>query len=209
MSEGKTPQMGNETVAPELEEQLNIHEADDPERANFSQECVKVDEKTPSDQGPVESDALPVAGRSVAFPPAEIDHDIEEKPIGNLNRPRGVEMRRELTTEERVLAQAGYDHLEEPKVASPSKGEDELDKVDIQEHRLKFKDLENALETSMVTKDPSQSRGLEIKVAAERLVRDGKNVLTPPKKKSAFRKVSVPIYKVIMLSRTFLSTWIA
>ncbi|KAF8579449.1 aminophospholipid-transporting P-type ATPase [Ramaria rubella] len=97
-------------------------------------------------------------------------------------------MRRELTKEERELAQAGYDHLEEQKTETVKKGDDGMDKVDIEEHKLKFNDLEDALETNMVTKDPAESRGLDPEEAAARLSRDGRNVLTPPKKKSMFRK---------------------
>ena len=187
---GKTPQAGDEAVSAR-EESLIGGKVDIPVTVRpLSQEGVEQTDAI----GPVESDILPDAGRSVAFP-VETDNDLEEKPTGGLNRPRGVEMRRELTMEERELAQAGYDHLEEQKEVPANKGDDELDKVDIQEHRLKFDELENALETSIVTKDPSESRGLQPKEVAERLARDGKNVLTPPKKKSAFRKVSASFHK--------------
>jgi Cation transporter/ATPase, N-terminus len=169
-------------------------------------EDARQDENAPSEalDEPVDSGAPPAAGRSVAFPPVEVDSGIEEKPTG-LDRPRGVEMRRELTKEERDLAQAGYDHLEEQEDAIANKGEDEMDKVDIHEHRLKFDELENALETNMITKEPSLSRGLELDEAATRLARDGRNVLTPPKKKSAFRKVSFTILEADTLSKTYLS----
>ncbi|KAF8489929.1 hypothetical protein JB92DRAFT_3129222 [Gautieria morchelliformis] len=63
-------------------------------------------------------------------------------------------------------------------------------KVDIHEHRLNFDEQEHTLETTMITKEPSLSRGLELDQAAERLVRDGQNVLTPPKKKSTLRKAN-------------------
>jgi len=174
----KTPQPGVEVAH---EEQLDVSKANDLDTQ------VKQDEKVNEAIGSVEDDVPPVVGRSVAFPPTEVDLGVEDKPTGGLNHPRGVEMRREMTVEDRELAQAGYDHLEQ-KVVAAKDGEDELDKVDIAEHRLKFDELENALETSMITKEPSQSRGLELKEVAERLARDGKNILTPPKKKSAFRK---------------------
>ncbi|KAF8529407.1 hypothetical protein JB92DRAFT_3106903 [Gautieria morchelliformis] len=79
-------------------------------------------------------------------------------------------MCRELTKEERDLAQAGYDHLENNEIINKD-------------------ELQNALETSMITKEPSLSRGL-FDQEVERLARDGQNVLTPPKKKSAVKKVS-------------------
>ena len=160
----------------------------DPEQGNDPMTGNATPEQDEIGQGiiPVESAA---AGRSVAFPPAEVELGVENKPIGGPKQARGVEIRRELTMEERELAQAGYDHLEEQKEAAVKSAEDEIDKVDITEHRLKFDDLENALATSMITKDPSESRGLDPREAAERLARDGKNILTPPKKKGAFRKV--------------------
>lgn len=183
-----TPQVEDELVV--REEQLDASKNNEPATVDAApQEGVKQDEKINEDIGPVGSDVLAVVGRSVAFPPAEVDHGTEDKLTGGLNHHRDVEMRRELTVEDRELAQAGYDHLEEKKDLPTNNGGDELDKVDITEHRLKFNDLENALETNMITKDPSQSRGLELKEAAARLARDGKNILTPPKKKSAFRKV--------------------
>ncbi|KIJ24756.1 hypothetical protein M422DRAFT_86436, partial [Sphaerobolus stellatus SS14] len=98
-------------------------------------------------------------------------------------------MRRELTKEERELAQAGYDHLERTETHGTGKeDEKDMDKVDIQEHSLRFDELEKVLLTSIVTKDPGASHGLDEKEAAARLATDGRNVLTPPKKKSALRK---------------------
>ncbi|KIJ37044.1 hypothetical protein M422DRAFT_50672 [Sphaerobolus stellatus SS14] len=126
-------------------------------------------------------------GRSVAFPDVtpEHNHGIEER----LPRQRGPEMRRELTKEERELAQAGYDHLERTETHGTGKeDEKDMDKVDIQEHSLRFDELEKVLLTSIVTKDPGASHGLDEKEAAARLATDGRNVLTPPKKKSALRK---------------------
>jgi len=120
------------------------------------------------------------AVRTVAFP----DEDEKEKPSNP--RPKGVEMSRSLTQEDRVLAAAGYEHLEVAnKPGAPAVGEN----VDIQEHRLPFDGLEAALKTSFDPKDASKSEGLTPEEAAARLKRDGRNVLTPPKKKSALGKV--------------------
>lgn len=122
------------------------------------------------------------AVRTVAFP----DEDEKEKPT-NAPRTKGVEMNRSLTQEDRDLAAAGYEHLEAAKTkpGAPAVGEN----VDIQEHRLPFDGLEAALKTSFDPKDASKSEGLTPEEAAARLIQDGKNVLTPPKKKSALRKV--------------------
>jgi sodium/potassium-transporting ATPase subunit alpha len=119
-----------------------------------------------------------VATRAVAFPDDDEIH--EDKRIGAL-RPKGPEIKREMTQEDRDLAAAGYEHLEE-------KQQSEVDNVDIQEHRLSLKDLAKAHNTLFDTKDPAQSAGLTTEDAEARLARDGKNVLTPPKKKSALRK---------------------
>ncbi|KZT74065.1 aminophospholipid-transporting P-type ATPase [Daedalea quercina L-15889] len=95
-------------------------------------------------------------------------------------------MKREMTKEDKELAAAGYEHLDEHK--TKGKKSDDLDKVDITEHTLPFDQLGAALDTSIDTKDPSASFGLTADEAKARLARDGRNVLTPPKKKSAFRK---------------------
>lgn len=147
------------------------------------------DPQLTGDNVAAEDDIQPAAGRTVAFPPDEIDHGLEEKPTGGLGRPRGVEMRRELTKEERELAQAGYDHLEEQRTMATAKGDESMENVDIEEHTYKFETLENTLDTNFDSKDPVLSRGLEPKDAAKRLAEDGPNILTPPKKKGALRKV--------------------
>lgn len=150
-----------------------------------------------------DTDGLPV--RTVAFPDdAEV---IDEKPTGGL-RPKGVEMRREMTKEDKELANAGYEHLE----AKPKKeGKDvDLEKVDIYEHQLPYTELSTTLQTSFDAKDPQASLGLSQEEAAARLVRDGRNVLTPPKKKSAFRKVaSSSLVSLKFSDNAFFSTWIA
>ncbi|KAI0355099.1 aminophospholipid-transporting P-type ATPase [Trametes cingulata] len=93
-----------------------------------------------------------------------------------------------MTKEEKELAEAGYEHLAQQKTHGEKGGEAELDKVDIQEHQLPFKELESELDTSFDPKDPGQSAGLSSGEAKARLTRDGPNILTPPKKKSALRK---------------------
>ena len=135
-----------------------------------------------------EDEAL-AATRTVAF-----DHqdnvDINEEKIhhGHL-RPRGVEMKREMTKEDKELAAAGYEHLEEHKTKGKKGESADFDNVDIQEHRLAFPELSKALDTNIDTKDPGSSYGLTSEEAKARLARDGPNVLTPPKKRSALRKV--------------------
>lgn len=150
-------------------------------------------EKSPLPQSPAfsEEEAL-AATRTVAFD-AQDQSEINEEKIhhGHL-RPRGVEMKREMTKEDKELAAAGYEHLEEHKGKAKKGESSDLDKVDIQEHRLAFPELSKALDTSIDTKDPGSSYGLTAEEAKARLTRDGPNVLTPPKKKSALRKVPSP-----------------
>ena len=131
-----------------------------------------------------DEDGLAIS-RTVAFPgQSEV---YEEKIHHGHLRPRGVEMKREMTKEDKELAAAGYEHLEEEK--AKEKEDEDMDKVDITEHRLSFAELSKAFETSIDTKNPGGSSGLTSEDAKNRLARDGSNVLTPPKKKSAFRKV--------------------
>lgn len=139
----------------------------------------------PPVEAPTSNDEENLAIRAVAFPDDNEVH--EDKRVGGL-RPKGPEMKREMTQEDRELAAAGYEHLEENK-AKKGEGKAELDNVDITEHRLSFDDLRIAHNTSFDTKDPAQSPGLTVEDAKARLARDGRNVLTPPKKKSALRKV--------------------
>ncbi|TCD67985.1 hypothetical protein EIP91_011654 [Steccherinum ochraceum] len=126
------------------------------------------------------------ATRAIAFPD-EHGEIFEEKAHHGHLRPKGVEMKREMTKEDKELAAAGYEHLEELK-AQGEKGATELDSVDIQEHRLSFDKLGEELDTSLDTKDPGNSYGLTAEEAKARLSRDGPNILSPPKKKSALRK---------------------
>lgn len=103
---------------------------------------------------------------------------------GSSTRPKGLEMRRELTKEDRELAEAGYSHLDAPGAKVESK-----DKSDITEHMLDLDALSSVLDTAFDAKSPNQSHGLTAAQAKERLERYGRNVLTPPKKKSAIMKV--------------------
>ncbi|KAF8528202.1 aminophospholipid-transporting P-type ATPase [Hysterangium stoloniferum] len=180
--------------------QLNVTSSDN---LNDGEELARKDTGSP-EQGAIQ----PALGRTVAFPPEEQDNAIEEKATGGLNRPRGAELRKELTKEDRELAQAGYDHLQEEKNEMAKKqGEDDMNAVDIDEHKLKFDDLENALSTRFIAKEPSSSHGLTAREAAERLSRDGKNILTPPKKKSAFRKYMdclLTMFNILLVSLTLL-----
>lgn len=99
---------------------------------------------------------------------------------------RGVEMiHRTLTKEDRELAAAGYEHLAKPKERKTERE----NHIDIYEHNLPFDGLTDALKTNFDLKDPGHSFGLTSDEAKARLERDGRNVLTPPKKKSALRKV--------------------
>ncbi|EJD46213.1 P-type cation-transporting ATPase [Auricularia subglabra TFB-10046 SS5] len=93
-------------------------------------------------------------------------------------------MRREITIEDRELAQAGYSHLDDARL----KQADTSGARDITEHALTLEALALATDTSFDAKAPSQSPGLTGAQASERLARDGRNVLTPPKKKSALMK---------------------
>jgi sodium/potassium-transporting ATPase subunit alpha len=99
------------------------------------------------------------------------------------------------TLKKEEFGEAGYEHLEEAKIKH-GKATAGLANVDIQEHRLPFLKLNAILQTSINTKEPAQSEGLSSQEAKFRLLRDGRNVLTPPKKKSTFRKVRDIFYLV-------------
>lgn len=120
---------------------------------------------------------------TVAFPPSNNDLNAEEK-----REPRqpGLEMRREMTKDDKELAQAGYDHLEPPKTTTAKR---DLGHVEISEHQLSAADLQSAMRTTFNAKDPGSTQGLSQTEVEARLQADGPNVLTPPKKKSALRKV--------------------
>jgi sodium/potassium-transporting ATPase subunit alpha len=160
-------------------------------------------EKPDEDQNQRADDENPTS-RAVAFPESD---EVDEKQIGVL-RQKGAEIKRQMTQEDKELAAAGYEHLEEQKAKSEKATKLDQD-VDLTEYRLPIADLGEALKTSIDIKEPSRSNGLTPEEATARLARDGRNVLTPPKKKSAFRKV----YHVLPRKRgasltSFSSTWI-
>ncbi|KZT61582.1 aminophospholipid-transporting P-type ATPase [Calocera cornea HHB12733] len=128
------------------------------------------------------------AGHIAFSPPAEG----EEKP---LQRPQGVSMRREMTQEQKELSAAGYAHLDEQHKAK-GKGKagkdvkEEEKQVDIHEHKYTPARIMDEFRTS-ISLPPAPagaSQGLTEAEAEARLKRDGPNVLTPPKKKSALRR---------------------
>ncbi|VDC02481.1 unnamed protein product [Peniophora sp. CBMAI 1063] len=121
---------------------------------------------------------LPI--RTVNFPDADPSHEHDDK------QPRGVELRQHMTQEEIQLAAAGYEHLDQEKKGKSDEGDDS--NVDIREHQLSLVELAETLKTSFEPKNPSTSYGLTADDAAARLLADGPNMLTPPKKKSALRK---------------------
>jgi sodium/potassium-transporting ATPase subunit alpha len=128
---------------------------------------------------PTRQDEIHSAPRAVVLPEDTIR---EEK----VTAVRGVEMtHRSITREEKELAAAGYDHLSTPKDPKADKETN----IDIHEHNLSFDGLTNELKTNFDLKDPGHSFGLTSDEAKVRLARDGPNMLTPPKKKSALRKV--------------------
>jgi len=143
--------------------------------------------------------------RAVLFP-----NDPEDVEDGK-RRHKGAEMKRQMTQEEIQLAAAGYEHLEQAKTIATENNK--LDEVDITEHRLSLTEVENVLNASFDYKDPSRSYGLTSDEAAMRLKRDGPNALTPPKKKSALRKVcsAATFLDNFILSHIFFSCsiWIA
>jgi len=158
---------------------------------SLTSELVLLFDMDPSDlsEKPSEDSAVKIedegaAIRAVAFPDNE---EIEEKPI----RPKGVDMKREMTKEDKELAAAGYEHLEEGKAKKNEKAAGLDANVDVMEHGFTFAELEATLKTSIDTKEPGKSPGLSAEEVSARLARDGRNILTPPKKKSAFRKVSL------------------
>jgi sodium/potassium-transporting ATPase subunit alpha len=128
------------------------------------------------------NDIEDIVERSVAFP-GDDGHHRDDK-----SRTTGVEMRRQMTQEDMVLAAAGYEHLTKEKTTDE---ETKFGDVDITEHSRPIQEIEGLLGTSFSWADPAQSSGLTTAEAEERLKRDGPNALTPPKKKSALQKVCV------------------
>ncbi|KAF5344223.1 hypothetical protein D9756_011250 [Leucocoprinus leucothites] len=128
-------------------------------------------------------DVINTTQRAIAFPADEKPHDH----IGQ-HRPKGPEIKRTLTQEDRELAEAGYEHLETAKQKQTKNNSSEDTDLDISEHNLSFDAIENTFGTSFDHKEAPKSRGLTEQEAKTRLQRDGPNVLTPPKRRSAFMK---------------------
>ncbi|PPQ63350.1 hypothetical protein CVT24_006723 [Panaeolus cyanescens] len=139
-------------------------------------------EKTSAPDRAPQEDAQGPLNRAVILPPQEGNHAREDR-IAGASRPKGVEMKRTITQEDKDLAAAGYEHLEANRPPA-----EETRQVDIHEHTLSFENLLSELKTDFNTKDPAHSFGLSTAEAKIRLATNGPNVLTPPKKKSAIRK---------------------
>lgn len=97
-------------------------------------------------------------------------------------------MKRSITQEDRELAAAGYEHLDVKQKDQKHLPASSLENEDIHEHKLDFAGVADAFKTSFDAKDPGRSFGLASEEAKARLAKDGPNILTPPKKKSALRK---------------------
>jgi len=139
----------------------------------------------------VDDDQIDVTNRAVAFPQ---DAQFREEK----SRPKGIEMKRTITQEEKDLAAAGYEHLNP---AAKQRKIDDTD-VDMHEHKLPLDALADVLKISFNTKDPGHSIGLTADEAKTRLQQNGPNVLTPPPKKSALRKVHLLFYDTHDLLKT-------
>jgi len=142
---------------------------------------------------------------TIAFSDQIVDQlEIEEtyaRPYSHF-APRGgernLEIRRELTQEEKELSRANYDHLETHKDDKDSADADGggANHTDIREHRYSVEQLQDTFKTNFDIKQAASSFGLTSGEAATRLARDGPNILTPPKKKSALQKASLNILLV-------------
>ncbi|KAL5514054.1 hypothetical protein ACEPAG_2815 [Sanghuangporus baumii] len=122
---------------------------------------------------------------TVVFPDAHQDDTGE-----HAHRLRGVELRRELTVEEKEFARVGYDRIDglrKPKGPESKSKVNNLKVADISEHNLSLDVLTAELQTSFNRNEPGRSFGLDDDEAQVRLERDGKNVLTPANKRSSFR----------------------
>lgn len=102
-----------------------------------------------------EDEEIIAATRAVVFHDGNDIHEV--KPTGAM-RPKGVEMKRTITMEDKELAAAGYDHLDQHAKHGPQRAE--AAQVDIHEHGLALDALGDAFDTSFDTKDASHSLGL-------------------------------------------------
>ncbi|KAG0148852.1 hypothetical protein CROQUDRAFT_40800 [Cronartium quercuum f. sp. fusiforme G11] len=135
-------------------------------------------------------DALPPSlpmGVNSGTAPGGISFADEKRPmsqVAGLEIKRELTLRRELTKDEKELANAGYEQLEAKKKAKAL----ESRAADITEHTLSPAKVAEAHGTSINMSNPSVSGGISAAEAQSRLARDGLNQLTPPKKKSALQK---------------------
>lgn len=141
---------------------------------------------------------------TIAFDKTSDQPEIEEKSPAPLRvRNRNLEVHRELTQEDKELSRANYDHLERQKSqpgGEKGDGDGNLsNQTDIREHMYSADHLGETLETTFDLKAPASSFGLTMEEAAARLSRNGPNVLTPPKKKSALQKASID-YDIVLTS---------
>ncbi|KNZ44478.1 hypothetical protein VP01_911g1 [Puccinia sorghi] len=139
---------------------------------SFDPNLEKMNES--DDRNTNQATAPPTGGISFADP----------KRLANNAGGRDLGLRRELTQDEKQLANAGYEELESKMKAKALEGAT----ADISEHKLSPQQVAEAVGTSINIGNPSSSAGLSNEESQSRLVRDGPNQLTPPKKKSALRK---------------------
>ncbi|KAF8328688.1 aminophospholipid-transporting P-type ATPase [Cantharellus anzutake] len=148
-------------------------------------------EKNISNVGP-EPDASDPTRLRVEF--GQNLHEIEERPTGVLTARSGskaLEIKRELTQEDKELSRANYEHLEQvnSEAGANARGDGKFSgSSEITEHTLSIEELAATLEANFDRKDPSKSLGLTTETAEARLAQNGPNILTPPKKRSAFQK---------------------
>lgn len=124
--------------------------------------------------------SIPTGGISFADPKIPVSIGSP----GAFEPKRDLGLRRELTQDEKELANAGYEQLEAKKKAKALEDQS----ADITEHQQSPQQVAETLGTSINATNPSTSGGLSVSEAQSRLARDGPNQLTPPKKKSALRK---------------------
>ncbi|EJD00183.1 aminophospholipid-transporting P-type ATPase [Fomitiporia mediterranea MF3/22] len=108
---------------------------------------------------------------------------------GHANRAGGVDPKHNLTASEKPPSIVGKTAQKSKSHSKGSKARNEdFEAAVIFEHKLTFDAVATELQTSLDAKEPAKSFGLTEDEAGKRLLRDGKNVLTPQKRKSALRK---------------------
>ncbi|KAF8320135.1 aminophospholipid-transporting P-type ATPase [Clavulina sp. PMI_390] len=135
------------------------------------------------EDGVVEVPRQPTIAFDNTLSPSGIDEKRQLSRAANKN----LEIRRELTQEDKELSAANYEHLD--KKDDKGDGDENLvNQADIREHQYTAEQLTKILDTSFNAKAPATSEGLTSAVAADRLAKNGLNRLTPPKKRSALQK---------------------